>query len=201
MASDGTFGHSRRLVKNGTTCLPFDFTREVPARALIWLLQFGLPWSYWKESVGYSPSQERLVLTYGTPVVASIGRYVGTGDWPRWREYGDPKTHPIPINPEAETPLVLVEDLVSAHKVAAAGFSALPLFTSKVTPHQLKFLIKAKRPMVLWLDKDKARESLRDSVRLAAITRQLVARVVTDKDPKWLALTEINSLLESCLEA
>lgn len=194
LAPNDSRRHGERLVDHGTTCLPLDFTREVPARALQWLYGYGLPWSYWKESCGYSPSQERLVLTYGDPIVASVGRYVGDGDYPRWRAWGRPQDYPLPIGDEHER-LVLVEDLVSAHKVAAAGYQTLPLFGAKLTPPQMRYLIKAKKPMVLWLDKDQEDKLFRHVLRIGSLTLQPVTKVTTTKDPKALQLTAIKELL------
>lgn len=60
--------------------LPRDFTREVPAVAWRWLLQYGLPYSYWKDFTGYSPATERLILTHGQPVEVSVGRWIDSGN-------------------------------------------------------------------------------------------------------------------------
>ena len=68
--------------------LPADFTREVPAEGWKWLLQYGLPYSYWKKYTGYSPSHNRLVLTFGEPVKFSIGRALSE-DKRKWRFWGD----------------------------------------------------------------------------------------------------------------
>lgn len=57
--------------------LPADWTREVPANAWKWLLQYGLPYSYWQPFCGYSPADKRLIFTVGTPVAFSIGRFIG----------------------------------------------------------------------------------------------------------------------------
>lgn len=57
---------------------PIDFTREVPAVALKWLLQFGLPWSYWKDTIGFSPTESRLIFEIKSEGILrfSIGRYI-----------------------------------------------------------------------------------------------------------------------------
>lgn len=67
---------TERLVSETETALPRDFTREVPAAAWRWLLQYGLPYSYWKPYVGWSPSYSRLVITHGNPVETSVGRFI-----------------------------------------------------------------------------------------------------------------------------
>jgi len=44
-----------------------------------WLLQYGLPLSYWQKHCGYSEKENRLVFTVGTPTRFSIGRLLGVG--------------------------------------------------------------------------------------------------------------------------
>src|SRR5438046_1689829 len=50
---------------NGSKSLPADFTREVPATAWKWLLQYGLSYRYWLPFVGWSEKDSRLVFTIG----------------------------------------------------------------------------------------------------------------------------------------
>src|SRR5574343_981933 len=57
--------------------LPSDFSWNVPARAWQWVVQYGLPISYWSPFTGYSEAEERLVFRVGNPLQFSIGRYVG----------------------------------------------------------------------------------------------------------------------------
>jgi len=192
--------------------LPSDFTREVPAQALKWLLQYGLPWSYWKDQIGYSPSEERLVFLVGSPTQFSIGRYVGNSSQlgmalperpPRkWYVWGDSHRHaeivgaaPGSDNPEAQDKIVLCEDLVSAHKIANAGYIAMPLFGVNWHPCHVYYLMQEQRPVVLWLDKDQAGTIMRKAVGLQALVGCPVRTVVTDNDPKSLSFTEIKQCL------
>lgn len=79
--------------------LPFDFQREIPGAAWKWLLQFGLPYSFWQEITGYSPSEQRLIFRLGEwqqhtntwtrthdPIRFSIGRYIPEVQVPGERE-------------------------------------------------------------------------------------------------------------------
>ena len=52
--------------------LPADFSREIPAAGWKWLLQYGLPYSYWKPFTGFTAAEERLVITHGNPTRVSI---------------------------------------------------------------------------------------------------------------------------------
>lgn len=190
--------------------LPSDFTREVPATALKWLLQYGLPWSYWKDQIGYSPSEERLVFLVGSPTQFSIGRYVGLAlseRTPRkWYVWGDSHKHAeivaacsssdaVPSGAEAQDKIVLCEDLVSAHKIANAGFVAMPLFGVNWHPCHVYYLMQAQKPIVLWLDKDQAGSIMRKAMGLQTLTGCAVASVSTDKDPKALSFKEIQEQL------
>lgn len=198
--------------------LPRDFTRDVPADGWKWLLQYGLPYSYWKPYTGYSPSTERLVLTHGTPVELSVGRFIGTpssggvlpqlregeiGSPPavprKWRQWGDKLRSASILDPtdsgEAERLVVLVEDLVSAHKVRAAGFSCLPLFGTVLYPKALQVLRALKQPVVLWLDEDQYSLLPPKLNRLQTFLDLPVRFVKTEKDPKQYSLDEIKEIL------
>jgi len=183
--------------------LPGDFVREVPASALKWLLQYGLPWSYWKDQIGYSPSEERLVFLVGSPTQFSIGRYIGMAlpERPprKWYVWGDSHRHaeivgaaPGSDNPEAQDKIVLCEDLVSAHKIANAGYIAMPLFGVNWHPCHVYYLMQEQRPVVLWLDKDQAGTIMRKAMGLQTLTGCEVRVVSTERDPKELSFKEIN---------
>lgn len=190
-----------------THLLPVDFTREVPARALTWLLQYGLPWSYWEPITGYSPKEERLVFLVGpssdspgAPVVFSIGRWVGTPSEeasPRkWHVWGDSHKHAEVLRaPQGSGDggmVCLVEDIVSAHKVANAGICSIPLFGTKVFDDVLYYLLQTNQEVCLWLDKDQESLVRRQALRLESIINKPVKVIITEKDPKSLSFQEIN---------
>lgn len=178
--------------------LPFDFEREVPAMAWKWLLQYGLPMSHWKEIVGFSPAHQRLVFQVGTPFQFSIGRYVGTPKpgTKKWYVWGDCHKHAEILNDQGPT-IVLVEDLISAHKVAEAGHVAIPLFGTQVHNPVLYYLLNSVKPVVLWLDKDQEGNVKKTAIRLQSIINRPVSLVVTDKDPKCLSLETIQESLNA----
>lgn len=217
---------------------PADFTREVPADALKWLLQYGLPWSYWKETIGFSPQERRLVFDVGNPLQFSIGRYIeqsngfsgnqtfrqerrvhvdGTpgsdgsrrdedssslrlraaGEGPsnkvrKWFVWGDSHKHCEVVG--QGTSIVLVEDLISAHKVAQAGACAVPLFGTKIHPCHLYYLINERMPIVLWLDKDQELNVKKQAWQLESVINRQVKVVTTNKDPKELSFEDIRNV-------
>lgn len=177
--------------------LPFDFAREVPSSALPWLLQYGLPYSYWAPMLGYSPSSERLVFQVGQPTAFSIGRYVGTNhpDSRKWYVWGDCHKHAELIGDGSI--VVLVEDLISAHKVAAAGYLAISLFGTHVHNPVIYYLLTTDKPVVLWLDNDQAFNVKKQALRLSSLIPQPVNIINTEKDPKCLPLSTIQELLSA----
>ena len=184
-------------IHGAESVLPFDFTRDVPPNAWKWLLQYGLSYQYWKNSVGYSPYHERLVFTVGNPHAFSIGRYVGSHPETsrKWWAFGNVHKHAEVIDQGNIAKLVLVEDIVSAHKVAQVA-AAMPLFGVEVHPcHQLAAQIDD-RPLVLWLDHDQSENTYRKATRLMAVTGKKVEVVVTPKDPKEYEVSTIQRMLE-----
>lgn len=176
--------------------LPSDFTREVPAEGWKWLLQYGLPYSYWKKYVGYSPSHNRLVLTFGEPVKFSIGRALEK-DKRKWRFWGDGHKHVelIGKNDRLYDPTVLVEDLISAHKVGQVT-PALCLFGTHIHDLALKLLIQEKRPVIVWLDADQYTLLPAKLNRLQTFLDHPVRMIHTEKDPKDYSLDEIKEYLK-----
>ena len=178
--------------------LPADFTREVPATAWQWVLQYGIPWHHWKESCGYSPKEERLVFRVGEQF--SIGRYVGNHPESnrKWYVWGDCHKHcEVLRQPEATgSSVVLVEDLISANKVSFVTTS-IPLFGTKIHPCHLYYLQNSNENIVLWLDKDQELNVKKQSSRLAALLGRNVKIIVTDNDPKLLSNEQIKEQLNA----
>ena len=166
-----------------------------------WLLQYGLPMSHWKESVGYSPATQRLTFQVGVPLQFSIGRYVGEPNpkAKKWYVWGDCHKHceVVGWGKNEGAPIVLVEDLISAHKVAEAGYVAIPLFGTQVHNPVLYYLLNSDKQVVLWLDKDQEGNVKKTAIRLQSIINRPVSLVVTDKDPKCLSFEVINESLSS----
>lgn len=173
--------------------LPSDFTRDVPAEGWKWLLQYGLPYSYWKPYTGYSPKENRLILTFGNPIRFSQGRALTVGDR-KWKFYGDGHKYVETLGKQLSDQVVLVEDLISAHKVAQVS-SSLCLFGTNIHDKAIIELKALKRPVVLWLDADQYQLLSKKINRLQSLLNWPVRYVITDKDPKALSLDEIKSKL------
>lgn len=174
--------------------LPSDFTREVPAECWQWLLQYGLPISYWRSITGYSPKYNRLVLTFGNPIRFSIGRAFNKGDT-KWRFWGDGHKYVETLGSDLTKAVVLVEDLISAHKVAQVT-SCICLFGTNIHDEVIKELIKLKRPVKLWLDNDQYSLLSKKIGRLQTLVSWPVTYVNTEKDPKEYTIEEIKEILK-----
>lgn len=208
----GAIFHGEKPVNARKGLLPFDFTREVPATALKWLLQYGLPYSYWQDQIGYSPSEERLIFLVGNPTQFSIGRLIGEpkegnhAKRRKWYVWGDSHKHTEVVtgNDNSErTRVCLVEDLVSAHKIVTstqeslAPVVAVPLFGVQIHPCHLYYLIQEQKPIVLWLDKDQQGTIMKKVAWLQALTGVNVSHITTEQDPKSLSQQQILEALQN----
>ena len=173
--------------------LPSDFTREVPAEGWKWLIQYGLPYSYWKPFTGFTPKENRLILTFGEPIRFSIGRALTMGDR-KWKLYGDGHRYVETLGRELSKEVVLVEDLISAHKISHIA-SALCLFGTNIHDEAIKELKALKRPVTLWLDDDQYTLLPKKINRLQSLLDYPVRYIRTDKDPKAYSLSEIKEIL------
>ncbi len=176
--------------------LPSDFTREIPAAGWKWLLQYGLSMSYWKAYCGYSEKANRLIICHGTPTYLSVGRYIGdVVGTSKWKIYGDKTQHVETLGRQLSKEVVLVEDLVSAHKVAQVT-SSIPLFGTAIFDGVVKELRSLGRPVTLWLDEDQYTHLPRKIGRLQALLNVPVRHIRTTKDPKDYTLDEIKEILQ-----
>lgn len=195
-------------VNEDKAVLPADFSREIPARGWRWLLQFGLPYTYWLPFVGFSAEAERLIITVGRPTKFSIGRYIGETPkgsesdpaFRKWKLYGDRHRHIEVLGEEHSGPVVLVEDVVSAHKVAQVA-TCIPLFGTKTLDGVIKELIRLKRPVVLWLDADQYTLLAPKLNRLRTFLRASVRHIKTEKDPKDYDLPQIKEFLSETVRS
>lgn len=90
--------------------------------------------------------------------------------------------------------MVLVEDLISAAKVAQVT-TAIPLFGTKIHPCHLYYLQNGNGPVFLWLDKDQELNVKRQAAQLAALIGRDVHIITTNDDPKKLTVKDINENL------
>jgi hypothetical protein len=176
--------------------LPPDFTREVPTEAWKWLLQYGLSWKYWSPFVGWSEKYSRLVFTIGDPIQFSIGRLIGDNSKRKWFVWGNSHDKAHIVGPDfKQGPVVLVEDIVSAHKVGQVC-TTIPLFGTKTFSGIVSALRHLGQPVVMWLDEDQRNAASGRATWLSMMTNLPVRFVFTKNDPKQLPLEKIRELLD-----
>jgi hypothetical protein len=158
---------------------PKDLTKELPVVAKNWLLKYGLTnFNEWR----WSPMQKLLVWSNSEDF--AIGRNLGNPQLPKYMMYGGKKPVLLFGNTEKNSPVFLVEDLVSAMVISRNGGTAIPLFGVHVRKDIIDFLKRHEyNKVAVWLDRDKAQEALRQVNMLKQYFNN-VSLVVTERDPK-----------------
>lgn len=176
--------------------LPGDSYVRLGPAATAWLGKYKLT-SEETQRFLWSESTQKLIY----PVYGPYGLIMWSGrefsERPKTKYYtcGNPKTTFAILRPDLFPPLVLVEDAVSAIKVARVC-AAMPLFGSSISKKQLIILrdhIYSGR-LIFWLDRDK----MKDSLKLMNQAKELgfdSSIISTDDDPKCLDTETIRSLI------
>ena len=202
------FHHHRRnygpfvpkIIQLNKDKLPADFKRAVPVKAFKWLLQYGLSYRYWREMIGWSEEHQRLVFLVGDPLQFSIGRSFDEENKakPKWRVWGDCHKHVEAVGTGSN--IVLVEDIISQHKVAQFTTS-VALYGTKISPALMYYLAHERKPVVLWLDSDQKEHIFKRALNLQSIIGVPVTTITTDRDPKLVSNEDIQELLKEHNEA
>ncbi|MCA2570669.1 hypothetical protein [Microcystis sp. M42BS1] len=110
---------------------------------------------------------------------------------PKVLSYGDKPFRPLAVNKHSDV-VVLVEDAISAIKVARSGYAAMPLFGSKLGDYG-----GLRSVTIVWLDPDKTKEAfnLVDSLRSLGYTADVIPEF--KQDPKDYSDSEIMNKLET----
>lgn len=190
--------HKRKATQRGYTSvtLPEDATKYLPEHAKRWLAKYDLT----NEEISgcqvlYSFEKDLLIFPIysgdGTLLMWQ-GRYFGDNEkHPKYLTYGAKDVLHI-LGPDTDT-IVVVEDLVSAVKVARVT-TVTPLWGSSIGLELATRLSKRFKHLVLWLDMDKASESLKMAYKHSVIF-QSTRSVVTPLDPKEYSDGEIRGFL------
>lgn len=175
--------------------LPNDLTTNIPTEPLKWLLKHGLPYSYWSDKILWSEQDSRLIFKIGTPVEFYQGRYFGEDNKRKWYCYGNAhKTAHIFGNPDTSKSIILVEDLISAHKVSQVN-ATIPLFGTNIFDSVINVLRLYKKPVKVWLDKDQNGNIIKKCNKINMLTGLTVEYLFTSLDPKEIDFNTIKELL------
>jgi len=112
----------------------------------------------------------------------------------KWKVYGDKSCYVEVVSEQLSEQVVLVEDIISAHKVGQVT-SSIPLFGTAINDLTIKKLMQLKRPVKLWLDNDQYGLLSKKIGRLQSFLGVPVQYIRTNKDPKGYTTQEIKEIL------
>jgi DNA primase len=101
-----------------------------------------------------------------------------------------------------DTPVVFVEDILSAWRVHWAGFRAAAVLGTSFPSDVLVAALRGSTVAISWLDPDKAgREAHRKLRRAMGLHDQPLYRVQSERDPKLHSNDEIRNYIKEALDA
>lgn len=176
--------------------LPRDIVYTLPVICQIWLSKYSVT----QEEVaaykfGWSQSLQRLILpvydSKGT-LIYWQGRYFGTNANQRKYLNISMKRKDVwfdtqnvdPIDTSSTFSTVVVEDIISAIAVRRSGSRAIALLGSYLGDDLILAVLSEGRQVVVWLDPDKMRESIKSSRRLRALGVKAKSVLNCKTDPK-----------------
>ena len=187
----------RERVESRTSLLNVDnsvsapsLTYDIPKEPKQWLLKYGITNDEITDSkIGWDMKNQLLVLlnlpTYWQGRSFMKGR-------PKYSSYGK---KPLTYYGMSDT-IVCVEDVLSAIKIArlSPSYCATPLLGCSMTRDTIQTLSKRFKMVVLWLDRDKAKEAIRISREFKQ--RGIPTRIViSPEDPKEYTKEELTEWL------
>lgn len=202
--------HERRLnnVKEQAqkiVSLPEDVAPYLPAEADTWLKKYGLTQRELIDNrVVWSESRKLLIFPYFGDrnfLWGWQGRYFGTDEkHPKWTGKGNFKEQIKVWNPltrPKDSSIILVEDIISTIKLSRI-YNSSCLFGSSINYNKYINIYNTNKPkeLIIWLDKDKRKESYIYSYKLNNIG--VKSRVIsTELDPKCYSTEELRTIIES----
>lgn len=183
--------------------LPEDVTHVLPEPVKEWLNKWNLNELELSQlKCLYSDSKSLLIFpVYGAfkELLMYQGRYFGDNpDHPKYLTFGAKNVlhvlhHWDKGTPSFDPTVVCVEDLISAVKIGSVT-NALPLWGASIPLELARRLSKRFSRLCIWLDMDKAKESLKSRSTLSMMFDE-VQSIVTEKDPKEYSHDEIRRFL------
>ena len=164
-----------------------------PSEALLWPLRTGLVPEEASGTYGmrYDPVTRRVLI----PLDGGFLARAIYGDRPKYLKAGATTVTYYELKHAADR-VVVTEDILSTIKVYRAGFSALAILGTSISP-VVADKIASYAEAISWTDGDKAGDAafvkLRKRLRLYDVR---LSRIRTDKDPKELHLSDIQQLIK-----
>lgn len=135
----------------------------------------------------------------GSPLAVPNGDQMRRATAPRkWFTWGNvhETAHIYGIKENSAGPIVLVEDIISAHVVGHV-VPSICLFGTRIFAGMLPVLRHLALPVVVWLDKDQEGGMAKKCEALGQLTGLEVRYLVTDNDPKEQSFVKIRNLCTS----
>lgn len=178
-----------------TVSMPADAVAlmEGPPSTHRWVLDGGLIPEVANDDYGFrwSPSLNRVLIPFPGGI---LGRSVD-GARPKYRLYGRPGCYAL--DGPRSRPTVVVEDILSAIAVNRAGWPAVAILGTSITPGMMTAI--AQPHVIGWFDDDYAGAMAFTKLRRAlALWPTTLGRVITPDDPKHCHRALITARLEGC---
>ena len=189
----------------GDTFLPQDFDFNIPQQGIDWLRKYGI---LQKEIINnrFGWSNDGIILKNKNIRVAPLlvfPIYDEVGHLLMWqgRNFGDKGgkyitrggkdvLHILGEQHQSDT-IILTEDLLSAIKISRIAPS-MPIWGSYMSLELARRLSTRFKKAVLWLDKDKAQEAVKQAANASHIFEKGCSCIRTERDPKEYTTEEIN---------
>jgi hypothetical protein len=178
-----------------TSGIMLETSPILPAKALKWLMSYGLT-KQEIEQFTWEPTRELLVL-YNSESYWQ-GRNFNEGSSVKYLSQGKKPLlfyeEGVIVSTPTKPTLVFVEDIISAVKVSRYATSSPLLGASVPLETILRCLEHSFTIVMVWMDRDKAKESLKASKQASQILGN-VRSVITELDPKELTEEEIRRIV------
>ena len=192
----------KTYINNKLIMPPEDVTKLIGARGWMWLKKYGIMEKEVEDCL-WSDSKQWLIF----PIYSNHGNKILIA-WqarnfhpirykPKYITYG-PVGDILHIIGQPSNKIILVEDILSAIKVGRSLCQAMPLFGSNISLRLLTRLQERFKYLGIWLDMDKAKESLKSKLRASQLKFEKVFSIITEKDPKDYTNEEIKTKLQEC---
>lgn len=188
---------------------PDDITTLYSPEIVKWLGHYQLtPGDVLRHNVTWSPSRQQLYFQFfgesrRDPILWQARNFKqGTEHKNRFYTEGQPNevvAMYYPLEQKNASTAVVVEDCVSAIKIANAGYSGVPCFGSGMSDTKLRRLAQMFKFIVFWLDHDKFKEATTLSRKIGLMGIK-TCMVYTEEDPKCFMTNVIRDTIDGKVE-
>lgn len=206
--SCGYFSSRQRLSKIKSTIptntrrlsLPEDTTFVLEKSGIEYLRKYSITSQEQRQyNILWSPYTQRIIfpLFNNNELLGWQGRYLGNNPTkPKWFSQGDLKSILCILGNKQTQQVILTEDIISSIVLSRSlNYCASPLFGSHLSIKRLqRFTILSYNKFLLWLDKDKEKESIKFAYQARQLGYNCIS-IITNKDPKEYSQEEIKNIL------